>query len=64
MAALDASWRKASYSTNGASCVEVRLLGTVDVRDTKLGEASPILSFAPTAWATFVATVRSGTFDR
>lgn len=64
MAALARTWRKASYSTNGASCVEVRLLGTVDVRDTKLGDASPVLAFEPAAWTDFVHAVQAGQLDR
>ena len=31
----DDSWRKASYSTENAACVEVALGATVGVRDTK-----------------------------
>lgn len=64
MAALNEQWRKASYSNNGASCVEVRYLdGVVQVRDTKLGETSPVLSFTPDEWRALTDGVRAGEFD-
>jgi hypothetical protein len=50
------AWRKSSHSNQ--SCVEVGADGAVLVRDTKLGEASPILAVTPAAWRTFVASVR------
>ena len=49
-------WRKSSRSTgNGGNCVEVadNLPGRVLVRDTKNRDGGT-LTFAPTAWATFV----------
>lgn len=58
-----AIWRKSSRSgPNGATCVEVarNIPGQVFVRDSK-DQSGPILTFAPAAWSTFVATlVRSG----
>lgn len=63
MAALDARWRKSRRSNNNSACVEVRLLGTVDVRDTKLAEASPVLAFQPAAWVDFVTALRAGEYD-
>jgi hypothetical protein len=56
-----AMWTKSSYSGNNNGCVEVaRLQGTVFVRDSKLGEGSPVLAFTPHEWACFVAGVRDG----
>jgi hypothetical protein len=56
-----ATWTKSTYSGNNNGCVEVaRLDGQVFVRDSKLGEGSPILAFTPHEWACFVAGVRDG----
>ena len=57
-------WRKSSYSTNGAGCVEVAVApGAVGIRDSKLGEDSPILAVTPADWSTFVNAVKAGHFD-
>jgi hypothetical protein len=37
--------------------------GSVQVRDTKLGEESPILGVAADRWATFAAAVAAGEYD-
>ena len=60
-----AEWRKSSRSNGGGNCVEVALhgRGTSAVRDSKLGEASPVLPFAADAWASFLRDVKIGTFD-
>jgi hypothetical protein len=56
-----AAWFKSSYSGNNNGCVEVaRLDGQVYVRDSKLGERSPVLGFTSYEWACFVAGVRAG----
>jgi hypothetical protein len=49
-------WRKSSYSGGGGEdCVEVAAHPTtVHVRDSK-NPTGPILDFAPTQWATFIA---------
>lgn len=61
---LDARWRKSTRSGSSGSCVEVRLInGTVQVRDTKLGEASPVLPFDAGQWATLLAGVRADGYD-
>ncbi|WP_307789066.1 DUF397 domain-containing protein [Glycomyces salinus] len=55
---LSSEWRKSSRSSGGANdqCVEARALaGAVQVRDTKLGEESPILDVSPDTWRGFVA---------
>ncbi|WP_100446854.1 DUF397 domain-containing protein [Glycomyces xiaoerkulensis] len=54
------AWRKPSRSSgNGSSnCVEVRLhAGLVELRDSKLGEESPILSASLQSFEAFVETV-------
>lgn len=54
-------WCKSSYSGHEANCVELARVGrTVGVRDSKLGDASPILEFSAAALAAFLDGVRSG----
>jgi hypothetical protein len=57
-------WRKSSYSDN-SHCVEVADLpdGGRLVRDTKLGEDSPILRYTAAEWRAFIAGIKSGEFD-
>ncbi|ONI90530.1 hypothetical protein ALI22I_12450 [Saccharothrix sp. ALI-22-I] len=49
-------WRKSSYSESANGCVEIgstpRVVG---VRDSKLGDASPVLTFTRTAFGAFLA---------
>lgn len=58
-------WVKSTYSGSGDTCVEVarRADGSVLVRDSKIGEHSPILTFGRDEWAAFLAGVRDGEFD-
>lgn len=50
------NWYKSSYSAgNTNDCVEVADLPTATkVRDSKLSESSPVLSFGDSQWAAFV----------
>jgi Domain of unknown function (DUF397) len=59
------AWAKSSYSANTDSCVEVAPLpdGGMLIRDSKLGDASPVLRFTAAEWRAFVAGVRDGEFD-
>ena len=51
-------WRKSSYSFANGNCVEVGQDGpVVGVRDTRLGDASPVLVFDAGAWRRFTATL-------
>ncbi|MEU8538788.1 DUF397 domain-containing protein [Streptomyces sp. NPDC048717] len=52
------NWRKSSYSgSQGGACVEVATHpAAVHVRDSKLGETSPVFTVSPTAWNAFVDT--------
>ncbi|MDG4759944.1 DUF397 domain-containing protein [Micromonospora sp. WMMD710] len=57
----DARWRTATRSSNnGGNCVEVadNLPGRVLVRDSKDRDGGT-LTFAPTAWTSFVDAVRA-----
>lgn len=58
-------WRKSSRSNGGGNCVEVALhgRGSSAVRDSKLGQASPVLPFTADSWASFLQDVKVGTFD-
>lgn len=59
-----AVWRKSSRSSGEGQCVEVaRVDDTIGVRDTKLGEASPVLEFTPDEWRAFIAGMKDGEFD-
>lgn len=61
-----AQWWKSSRSNGGgAACVMVaQVPGVTGVRDSKLGEASPVLPFAAGAWASFLQDVKAGAHDR
>ncbi|MFJ3904620.1 DUF397 domain-containing protein [Streptomyces sp. NPDC090025] len=50
-------WRKSSYSgSEGGDCVEVAAhAAAVHVRDSKLGDGSPVCTVSPAAWYAFVA---------
>lgn len=56
-------WRKATASAAG-NCVEVGHHGDrILLRDTKLGDDSPVLSFTRTEFEAFTRGVRDGEFD-
>ncbi|MBF6508061.1 DUF397 domain-containing protein [Nocardia farcinica] len=59
-----AAWRKSSRSNGqGGMCVEVgRGEEVVGMRDSKLGEASPVLAVSRARWADFVSAVKGGAF--
>ncbi|MFE4513153.1 DUF397 domain-containing protein [Kitasatospora sp. NPDC056783] len=58
-----AQWFKSSYSQQGGDCVEVasEFPGLLPVRDSR-DPHGPALVFLPSAWASFIAAVRSGEF--
>src|SRR4051812_47272641 len=58
------AWTKSSRSTGNGACVEVKSpsVESVVVRDSK-DPQGPVLTFAPEAWASFVADVEGGSFN-
>ena len=58
-------WRKSSYTGRFNECVEVaRYAGGWAVRDSKLGESSPVLSFGAKAFGAFLERCKEGDLDR
>ncbi len=56
---LEAAFRKSSFSHANGSCTEAALRdGTVLVRDSRLGETSPVLAFSPGAWQVFLDGIK------
>lgn len=57
-------WRKSSFTNNG-TCFELADLGpdVVGVRDSKLGEESPVLGFSRAEIQAFIAGAKAGEFD-
>lgn len=57
-------FRKSSFSGSGGSCVEVADLedGGAAIRDTKLGENSPVLKFTKAEWDAFGKGMLAGEF--
>jgi Domain of unknown function (DUF397) len=54
-----ATWRKASRSVHNGACVAAGTgAGVVGVRDTQLGEGSPVLEFSPVTWRAFTGGLR------
>ena len=59
------AWRKSVHSGANAGCVEVARLSVrhIGVRDSKDVTASPVLSFEPQEWSSFLGTVKKGRLD-
>ncbi len=58
------NWRKAKASNDGNGCFELcfDVEGTIAVRDSKLGEDSPILEFSRHEFDCFKAGIIAGEF--
>jgi hypothetical protein len=61
---MNLTWRKSTRSGAAGHCVEVAdTPAAVYVRDSK-DTSGPVLRFAASDWAEFIAGVRDGEFDR
>lgn len=59
-------WRKAAASGSSSGCVEVRgwyRQATIGVRDSKLGDSSPVLEVGAESFAAFIGAAKSGAYD-
>lgn len=58
-------WFTSSHSSGDAECVETAILpGRRLIRDSKLGDASPILTVTAARWHSFLTGLRAGRLDR
>jgi hypothetical protein len=62
------TWRKSSFSTgdtNGGECVEVAVRpdGGVLLRNSQLGDASPVVAYTRAEISAFLRGVHAGEFD-
>lgn len=59
-------WRKSSYSGGAQTCVEVARVDDAHgaLRDSKLGDSSPILVVGAASYTSFINSVKSGHFER
>ena len=68
---MDTPWVKSSYSFSNGNCMEwrtssvcdggacVEVAPSVQVRDSKLGDASPIVRFSPAVWQSFTEGLKN-----
>jgi hypothetical protein len=63
--ASTSKWRKSARCGANGGCVEVARLTSrnVGVRDSKIVTTSPVLSFSPREWRSFIGTVKTGRLD-
>lgn len=60
------AWKKSSFSNGqGGACTLYAKLpnGDVALKDSKLGESSPVLVFNPREWDAFIKGAKAGEFD-
>jgi Domain of unknown function (DUF397) len=59
-----AQWIKSSRSEPSNACVQLAVVdGVIGMRDSKLGDASPILTFTPAELDAFLDGAKAGEFD-
>ncbi|MGH3928408.1 MAG: DUF397 domain-containing protein [Pseudonocardiaceae bacterium] len=60
-----AAWRRSTFSSSVGECVELAASpdGHRTVRDSKLGDGSPVLMVPTGQWAAFTEGIRDGRFD-
>lgn len=68
---MDTPWVKSSYSFSNGNCLEwrkstfsaagncIEVAPSVQVRDSKLGDASPIVRFSPAVWQSFTEGLKN-----
>lgn len=55
---------KSSYSNSGGNCLQAtKTDDAIEVRDTKLGDDSPVLRFTAAEWTAFLNGSKDGEFD-
>lgn len=62
--AAGVTWRKSTYSAYNGNCVEMADLGQgrIGVRDSKAGEAGPVLSLTPDRWQFLLRGIKAGRY--
>jgi hypothetical protein len=61
----DLNWRKSTYSSNAAECVEAASRdGMVLVRDSKANSNGPVHRYPAAEWRALLAAIRNGEFGR
>ncbi|MFD0558702.1 uncharacterized protein DUF397 [Stackebrandtia endophytica] len=55
---MKSPWRKSSRSGGQGNCVEARLNHTPEVRDSKMGDDSPILRLSPNDFTALLNSVK------
>lgn len=60
----DTPWIKAVRSGSQGACVEMRRhAGQIEVRDSKDGDAGPVLRFTSAEWGAWLDGAKNGEFD-
>lgn len=56
----NARWRKSTYSNAEGACVEVAAIpGVVGIRDSKLGQSSPVVGLDRHRWSDFLVHLKT-----